>query len=265
MKKLMLFSILFCISSLAYTASLPKGSRYDSRVQKFIYNPDDVVRIKTKVGISTLIQLEEGENILSDNAGLGIGDKNAWSVAVKGNNIFIKPIAENPDTNITLVSNKRTYMIYLELVKDEQLPSFLVRFEYPKPKKAYEPKKPSNLYKALQNNPCNNNYGYSNYRYYKWGNEQLAPMEAWDDGQFTCFRFIGSNEMPAIYKKLADGTEVLTNTNIENDVVVVHEVAKEFRLRSGNLVLGIKNDRVVNLFNYNGTNSTKEREIREAN
>lgn len=246
----------------SFSAVLPAPSNYDRRIQTVVYNPDDVVRIKTKVGISTLIQLEQGEQANDpNNGGFGIGDSNAWKIAIRGNNIFIKPTEKNPNTNVTLVTNKRTYIFSLELTN--ATPSYMVRFVYPKPKE--KPKLPNYLL-AQQNKPCNDSFGYKNYRYMKWGDNIIAPYEAWDDGRFTCFRFSGSVELPVIYKKLSDGTEVLTNSHLEGDVVVVHEVTKEYRFRLGEKVLGVKSSiNPASFFNYKGTSTKNEREIKGNN
>nr|WP_282680441.1 TrbG/VirB9 family P-type conjugative transfer protein [Escherichia coli] len=38
-----------------------------------------------------------------------IGDPEAWSVSVRDNTLFLRPKAEEPDTNVTVQTNKHIY------------------------------------------------------------------------------------------------------------------------------------------------------------
>lgn len=131
MKKILLAGCIAAIlPGVANALNVPQPTSYDARIQEATYNPDDAVLVRVKAGTSTLIKLQDGEFITDDQAGMGFGDPDAWDVSVRGNNIFIRPIAEQPDTNVTLVSNKRTYVFFLQSVKGN--PSWMVRFKYPK-------------------------------------------------------------------------------------------------------------------------------------
>lgn len=238
----------------ATAATLPQRTAFDARVQTVMYNADDVVRVKTQAGTSTLIQLENGEFLTEPVAGMGLGDPLAWKVSVRGNNIFLRPVAENPDTNVTLVSNKRTYIFSLETAVKGIAPSYLVRFTYPEAPKATVFNKPPT--------PCMS--GVVNWKYEKWGDAALAPSAAWDDGRFVCFRFPTTVDMPVVYRKLADGSEALVNSHMEQDVMVVHEVANEYRFRLGKSVLGVSSHSVTPaLFNAKGTTTGEQREVKK--
>lgn len=253
MKKTLLVLCLMA-SGAATAATLPQRTAFDARVQTVMYNADDVVRVKTKAGISTLIQLESGEFLTEPVAGMGLGDPLAWKVSVRGNNIFLRPVAENPDTNVTLVSNKRTYIFSLESAQSASSASYLVRFTYPEEPKARVFNKPPM--------PCTG--GVVNRNYVKWGDVAIAPSAAWDDGRFVCFRFPSSTDMPVVYRKLLDGSEALVNYHMEQDVMVVHEVASEYRFRLGKAVLGVSSASVTPaLFNSKGTTSGEQREIKK--
>ncbi|MHA2734608.1 TrbG/VirB9 family P-type conjugative transfer protein, partial [Vibrio campbellii] len=107
-------------------------------------------------------------------------------------------------------------------------PFYVVKMRYPTPKKAN-----TTPLKA----PCTD--GKYNFRYVKWGDEELAPAYAWDDGRFTCMKFSKNAELPVIYQINADGKESLVNYHIEQDTIVIHSVANEYRLRLGERVLGV--------------------------
>ena len=81
----------------AQALSIPQGSKADPRIQTVTYNADNVINIRAKVGRAVLVQLEEDEHLDEDGL-LGMGDSQAWNLAVKGNNILFKPTTANPDT-----------------------------------------------------------------------------------------------------------------------------------------------------------------------
>lgn len=223
----------------AFAAVTPIGSAFDQHVQTVIYNPDDIVNIKTRVGVATLIQFRD-DDIIDDSSMVGMGDALAWKVSRKRNNILLKPTQVKPDTNFTVVTNKRTYLFRLETAKSKAAPSYIIRFVYPDAKSAA-------VTQEYQQTPCKEGNGYVNYSYVKWGDQDISPIAAWDDGKFACFKFSKGTELPKIFKRARDGKEALVNTHMENDTVVVHEVAKEYRFRLGDEVLGVKKERPKNI------------------
>ena len=54
-------------------------------------------------------------------------------------------------------------------------------------------------------------------------------------------KFDNADDLPAVYKVLPDGSESLVNTHVEKDTLIVHEVAKNLRLRLGQSVLDLAN------------------------
>ncbi|CNK25679.1 type IV secretory pathway VirB9 component [Yersinia aldovae] len=245
--------ILTASYNVAFAEINPQRTVYDSRIQTVMYNPDDVTRIRVKEGASTLIKLETDEYLTEDISGMGMGDPLAWNVSVRGNNIFLRPIAPEPDTNVTLVSNKRTYVFSLESVKAGMTPSWLVRFIYPE--------QPKNVFNQKPVLPCMTT-GIINRKYQKQGNSSIAPISVWDDGRFTCFRFSHSSGLPSIYSVFPDGKEVLTNQHMKDDVVVIHEVATNFIIRLGNEVVAVRSNNVKSAgYNSKGTTTGETRQV----
>lgn len=253
MRKL-LFSLLF-IPVLSNGAVNPVKTVFDSRIQYVVYNSEDVTVIRTRLGNATVIQLEKGEHLNSPESALAIGDKEAWTIAVRENNIILKPIDEFPETNINIITNKRTYAFDLIEAKNKSEVSFFVRFKYPK--------KPETL-NVTPKNPELCADGARNYKYFKYGDNDLAPVMVWDDGKFTCFKYPNNKPLPAIYKYMPDTElqEALINFNVKDDTIVVQTTANEFRLRLGNKVLGIKTDNLENIpFNRNKTATGQKRGV----
>ena len=138
-------------------------------------------------------------------------------------------------------------------VKNRNSAYWGIRFSYPDMKKA-----PTNPWAR----PCQG--GTYNYRYFAQGEEKdkkIFPLEVWDNGTFTCFKFPIGGDLPVIFKKLPDGKEGLVNSHIENDYIVIHEINDEYRVRLGDLVVGVKTDKLKARQTINGTTNGKTREV----
>ena len=230
--------------------SIPKGSAKDGRIQTVMYNPDDVIHIHARIGEAVLIQLEDGELLTGDpTSGLGMGDAAAWNLAARGNNLYMKPVASAPATNMLITtSKKRTYAFDLSLTgkkngKYVQKPTYILRFVYPDTaayKARAEAQKQAKALEKLKAAGHRPNARH-NYNYWGKGDKTLAPTAAYDNGRFTYFSFDNGRELPLIYKVMDDGSEMLLNSHVDGDTVVIHETAKHFVLRLGKSVLGLEN------------------------
>lgn len=260
--KLCILAVLLGFSSMAMADITPSTSSKDSRIQYVNYDPDNVVNIRAQIGRATLIQLDDDERLIGDASTLGMGDGEAWKLSVNGNNIIFKPMAESPTTNLIITTDKRTYVFNLSLVsrvkkgQKAQLPTYILRFQYPDTKKAViqaENTKQKQAQAILQNLPKQKEG--VNYQYWGKGSRALAPTSVSDNGLFTFFKFDNGRDLPTIYKIMPDGSEMLLNTHIENDTLIVHETAKKYMLRLGQSVLAIENRGFdeQGLFNRTGT------------
>lgn len=273
MKKLLLSSLLCLASVSSFAVIEPMPIAGDNRVQQIIYANNEVFNIHAGVGNSTLIQLEDGEEVEGDNTGLGMGDAQAWSLAVRGNNIFLKPAQALPDTNMILVTNRRTYAFQLTTANPMN-PSYIVRFVYPDTKKdnakPVAPQTPARLRQVLTTSNGEGVYinADTNTQYYKQGSNEIAPTNAWDNGQFTYLKFANASDLPAVYRLLPDKkTEAVVDTHIEGDTLVIHGVSRLYRLRLGNSSLDIfnANPKFVTSFNVTGVSKVtgKDGAVRE--
>lgn len=251
----------------AYAAQTPKSLGYDSRVQYVNYNPDNVVNIRTKIGYATLVQLQEGETVKNDeNSGIGMGYGKAWDLTVKGRNLFFKPIKHNPDTNLLITSNKRTYIFHVGLVKGKMAPTYLLRFNYPGEENyrrqqqiEREAAAAAVLRAAQSSKSAAADY---NRNYWGRGDSELAPTEVFDDGRFTYLRYNNAKSLPAVFKVNSDGSEAAVNSHVEADTLIVHETAKNFVLRQGKAVLCVENRSYDSVGTFNQTGSTGKNTVR---
>jgi P-type conjugative transfer protein VirB9 len=228
----LLFAVLFVIAAVgdARAEVVPKKGAADTRVRTVIYNAADVVGVDATYGVSTMIALGESEKIET----VAVGDSLSWKIEPnkRGNIIFLKPVEPKTTTNMNIVSDKRVYTFVLR-ARPESLgdQTYLIKFRYPDEdadarllaeaqRLVSQPNRD-----GFKSEDANMNYGFR-------GDNQLKPVNAFDDGVKTWFRFKG--DIPAIFV-VEDGTrEILANYRREGDYIVVDKIAKQWMLRRAN-------------------------------
>ncbi|HEY8053941.1 MAG TPA: TrbG/VirB9 family P-type conjugative transfer protein [Steroidobacteraceae bacterium] len=203
----------------------------DARLHVREYTPDVVYRLKGYVGYQIDLEFEPGESFL----GLGAGDLESLTFSAQQNHLFLKPRATAIETNLTVLTNRRTY--HFDYVAGSARPGpalldvmYALRFTYPptpgfgRAGDAVE----RQLAAATDGRPRNLDYGYC-------GSTLLKPVSAWDDGVQTRLRFGPRQDLPAIFMHNDDGSESLVNFTIEAGEVIVHRVARQFIVRRGRL------------------------------
>lgn len=235
-------NLTLAMGGVAVAEQQPAASKHDGRIRFVSYNNADVVKVDTLAGVATLIQLEEGETYVTH----AFGDAEAWSFAMEKHHVFIKPRADRADTNLILVTDRRTYNFNLVYHKAAPAPVvFQLTFHYPDTaaKKAAARSKQATVEAAMRapHGPVTTDYTMA-------GDRSIAPLNVWDDSRFTYFKFPGNRDMPAIYMVDADGREAIVNRSVEGelgDTVVVQKVNEKWRLRLGGQVLSIFNEKLV--------------------
>lgn len=251
LRKAAFFILLIFSSQNSFALDVPTGSAYDSRIKTIMYNADDVTQIDSVIGVQTHIILDPGETYVTH----AFGDSDAWTFSHKENHYFIKPKAENGDTNLTIVTNKRNYNFdvryhekaYVKAGKgrrtfDPQF-TFQVQFKYPeveaqKKKVADDAKKREQVFSQLLAKGVNTKYSFN-------GEKKLTPAYVWDSQGFTYFKFAVGQEIPNIYPVGLDGTEQIEMRHMEGtykEIVVMHRVSKEWHIRLGKSVAGVYNE-----------------------
>src|SRR5471032_2351681 len=107
----------------------PHSCGSDPHIQCATYDPDQAYRVSTMAGRVVMIQFEPGEHII--DSGEGIGDAKAWHVAINDSGALLKPGALQPETNLVLITNRRTYSLSLVDVSAAQPATWMLRFDYP--------------------------------------------------------------------------------------------------------------------------------------
>jgi type IV secretion system protein VirB9 len=232
-----MFRSMLCLLVSFTMSAAPAGS--DRRIRYVNYDPDDVVEIEAVVGVATHIVLEPGESYVTH----AFGDGKAWDFAVKANHCFLKAVATDADSNLTIVTDRRSYHFSLKLLTAPgAAPTFEIAFRYPDTQA--RKRRDEVQHRAIEEG-FGRNGEKPNLDYTMSGDLDLAPVNAWDDREFTYFKFPGQRDIPAIYVVDPDGNESIVNrhsTGPASEIVVVHKVAARWVLRLGSRALAIWND-----------------------
>ena len=106
----LLAASVLCLCALSLSAeSVPRGSVTDDRVKMLVYSANQVYKLVAYYGYQIDIQIADNEEIKTIAAGDSVG----WQIVGAGQHIFIKPMANGARTNLSLVTNKRTYIFDL--------------------------------------------------------------------------------------------------------------------------------------------------------
>lgn len=75
---------------------------------------------------TVLVQLEKDEFLAEADpaATIAMGDALGWTLSAHGNNIVFKPAVEKSETNMLIVTNKRTYVFQLEVNNEVLNPTY---------------------------------------------------------------------------------------------------------------------------------------------
>jgi len=273
-----IFSLFLLLPALALAEIIPPQGQFDPRVRIVDYNPLNVVKLTTFYGVSTHVQFANGETIHD----VAVGDDQAWNVVPRGGHLFIKPQAERADTNVTVITDKRTYHFAL-VVQPRALQDatawadpnliFSLVFRYPEEDaaKALAAARKAALENDrgdIKNRLTDATRQSQNFDYWVAGSEEISPTAARDDGRFIYLTFTNNRDMPAVYSVDEHGNEALINTTvIDGNTIVVQRLVRHLMLRKGRAVASVLNksfDLDKGIDNTTGTISPDvERTIKE--
>ena len=125
-------------AALALFASMTAVAATDSRIRSVAYDPEQIVRIVGKSGIQSTIEFATDEKIEN----VAVGDSSKWQITPnrRASLLFVKPLAAHSRTNMTVVTDKRTYMFDLVAGEPSAAAVYALKFSYPNEKKAEAPK-----------------------------------------------------------------------------------------------------------------------------
>lgn len=238
------------LASLALAFAAPLAAQ-DSRLQTLVYDADAVVRIDGKVKVQTTIKFAPDEIIEN----VAIGDSAAWQVQPnKAQTIlFVKPLDLAARTNMTVVTDKRTYLFDL-IASPKAAPLYVLQFRYPELEKAAEEARLAAIAEAeaqaaLAAAAPEQNAGSAaapdpaelNFAWASAGKAELLPVRAYDDGEAVFLTWAPGAPVPAILISNEEGDEGPVNYTTRGDTVVVDGVPARIILRSGKDIATLTN------------------------
>ena len=232
--------VAFCGGSANATQD-PKSLPVDHRVRSIVYRPDEVYKLTLHYRYQTSIEFAKDEEIKT----ISMGDSTAWLMNPSGSRLFLKPVAQDATTNMTLITNKRTYLFELHARETDNIDDpemmFILRFAYPDSgdTQSYSKYLDSVPEPDVLEHPEKYNLGYT-----ISGSSETAPIRIFDDGEFTFFQFKDKNaEIPAFFWVDEDNNEALINYRTRGDYIVVERVSGRFTLRHGNYIVCVFNEK----------------------
>jgi type IV secretion system protein VirB9 len=233
----------------------PRGLPTDNRIRTLTYNENEVYRITANYGYMVNIEFGADENIETVSA----GDTISWQFVPTGRRLFVKPVLNDAQTNLTVVTSKRVYTFDLNAKSPEKDAkwklTYLVRFAYPgqdtvqvgggrSPTTAGGAPGTAAIRVAGTNRARTATDFNFQYKIVPGKNgEEISPTFVFDDGEFTFFQFADKRkkELPAIFLVDNDSNESVVNYRVEGNYMVVERLGSRYTLRSGEGVVCVTN------------------------
>jgi type IV secretion system protein VirB9 len=232
------------LAALALLLGTPAAA--DNRLKTLFYDPGAVVRVDGRVKVQTTIRFGPDEVIEN----VAIGDSASWQVQPnKAQTIlFVKPLDPVARTNMTVVTDKRTYLFDL-VSSPSSATLYVLKFRYPELEKAAEEARLAALAEAealaakaaagpevalpggdpaVLVDPTKLNFAWVSA-----GPAGLLPTRAFDDGSAVFLTWPQGVAVPAILVTNEAGEEGPVNYTVRGETVVVEGVPPRLTLRSG--------------------------------
>ena len=265
MRKLLLLAAL--LPAIVQAEQAPPPGKFDARVRIVAYNPLDIVAINTYYGVSTHIRFADDEQIEKES--MDAGDRKAWSIktSARQNILFVRPTARQADTNLTIITNKRVYMLLLNVLpapapvkvkgrkkgaaplyssaaaRSHQL-TYSLTFTYPEDDRAksgtLEAVNAKHAAEELRERLAAARNRATNYDYWIAGADEASPTSARDDGRFIYLTFAPNVGRPAISSIDRYGKPVAVNVTVDGNTIIV-PLARQLRFEKGDLIACIVN------------------------
>ena len=199
---------------------------------------------------------------------LAMGDTASWKVKPVDNKLFIIPLEKNGKTNMLIETNKgRSYAFDLicrsesESDDDKQVSeagyselrdlAYIVRFYYPKTEEDFELNKvnipdiyissePETITKhvIIKPNLTSNNYTIDT-------KKKISPMELFDDGKLTYFKFENNNQIiPQIFIYDSLGKKIPCKMLLLQNYIIIKGVHKNLYLQYKDESVNITNKKL---------------------
>ena len=284
MKRLLL--ALLCASVLALPARAaedPQAGKLDSRMRVIIYDPQQVFHLSTAVGATLVVGFAPDETVtqvaVTDSKDLKAQPAKNFLFFKSGTALSLQPVVvltTNLDGRLRRYVFEVTTVDAATLANDAPGIYYSVQFTYPDDEAAKRRVAAQTRWKLrqaqaaaraaqaqlqlarseLEERARDPYAGPRNWRYVAQGSRSILPMEVFDNGFSTVFRFPGNVRVPSFFVVDPDGKEATANYAVRGNLVQIDSVARQWRLRDGDTVLCVFNLAYDPVGNNPGTGTT---------
>jgi len=223
-------------------------------VSEYEYVPDKIYPVRTALGITTQIELSPNEKILDYSTGFSSG----WELTRRENVFYLKPKNVDVDTNMVVRTERHSYIFELKVVATDWTAleqakqagvQYKVTFHYPGGTEFEASQKAAakdQLSMALEKDRRYNfQYDFKARTKQHW----LVPINVYDDGRFTYIRIsdlkdVPTGNFPVIFAREREkADDLVVNTTVESDTIVVHGVYPYLVIRHGADAVGLRRNK----------------------
>ena len=224
-------------AALAVLGCSAASAAADHRIRSLAYDSDHIVQIIGKPGIQSTIEFGDDERIEN----VAVGDSNAWQITPnhRASLLFVKPLAPRSRTNMTVVTDRRTYMFDLVAGDKWTTPVYALKFSYPNDKAAASTAKPTETAQAptVDVPPETQAVATAEKLHFDWqskGYGKLVPSRVFDDGNAVYLAWNKETPLPAILTVSEDQKEGPLSYKMNGEYIVVSPIPQNMVLRYGN-------------------------------
>ena len=246
----------------------------DDRIKTLVYDPAEVFRIVSRAGFQTTLEFNNDENIET----ISIGDSIGWQLTPAGRRVFIKPIQKSGITNLSVITNRRSYQFELVATSSSNMNtshSYVVKFYYPdmgmvsgmadapvqedRSRGQLRPVSDNNVIPTIPapyvppapaiSSPLPGDMmspfqaaPVLNYNYTMSGPDSIAPLKIYDNGRSVYFQFGPGATAPQIFSVGYDGQEYPLTVRTENGMAVVDTISPKYGIRQGGDTVYVYNE-----------------------
>lgn len=206
----------------------------DNRIKTIPYDAEEIVSIVGHAGIQSTIQFGLDERIEN----VAVGDSSAWQVTPnrRGTLLFVKPLSYVSRTNMTVVTDRRTYMFDLRAGGKAGQPLYSLKFSYPELLNVIAtPADQPDVVMASATIPVATppSPDRLNFDWKVKGSNKVRPGRIFDDGETLYLSWASDVQLPAILTATESGREAPLDYRIMGEYIVLSPVPQNIVLRHG--------------------------------
>lgn len=222
------------IAALAVLGCTAASAAADNRIRSLAYDPDRIVQILGKAGIQSTIEFAPDERIEN----VAVGDSSAWQITPnrRASLLFVKPLSARSRTNMTVVTDRRTYMFDLVAGDKWTTPVYALKFNYPNDKPVEPAAKPVQAEQttAAAQAPATMTADKLHFDWQSRGYRKLVPARVFDDGSSVYLSWNRETPLPAILTVSENRKEGPLSYKMSGEYIVVSPIPQNMVLRYDN-------------------------------